>query len=105
MNENFDRLFEGQIAGPGNDEFLGFAIEISLPKWEWIEGMKKLRDFIDTEFDHLFLVFVVHISSSTALPRPIWAAHGVACFAGRQLTCFAPNQIPQSSGHAEGRHL
>ena len=53
MNDDSDRLIDGQFASPTDDEILRLAIEVALPKRKWIERVKELRDLIDAELNYI----------------------------------------------------
>ena len=42
MDDNSDRLVGGQFARPSDYEILSLAVEVSLSKRKWVEGVKKL---------------------------------------------------------------
>ena len=41
----------GQFARPSDYEILSLAVEVSLSKWKWVEGVKELRDVVDAQLD------------------------------------------------------
>jgi hypothetical protein len=53
MDDNSDRLVCREFARPSDYEVLSLAVEVSLSKWKWVEGVKKLCDVVDAQLDRV----------------------------------------------------
>lgn len=53
MDHDRDSAVGCQLAGPSDDEFFHLLIEVTFPERKGIQGMKQLRDVVDTQFDQI----------------------------------------------------
>jgi len=70
MDDNSDELIGGQLTRPTYDKFLCFAVKVSLPERKWVQGMKKLRDLVDTQLNCIVCGSRCHVRSGD-LPESI----------------------------------
>jgi len=52
MNKQREAYIGWKVPAPVDDELLGTRVEISLPKWGWIDGVEELAQLGDADLDH-----------------------------------------------------
>jgi len=60
MDDDSDRLIDGQFTRPADNEILRLAIEVALAKRKRIERVEKLNHFFDTYLNGTFSFTVRH---------------------------------------------